>query len=85
MEDVYQVYKPYRLPNPKDTVLPIGQLVEVLDDSGMNWLVSTIADNSEEESMEVFVPKLCLRKYTKGENILLVLKCLILILSSIYS
>ena len=47
--------------------LPIGQLVEVLDQSGVNWLVCTVSSNGDHEPVEGFVPSKCLRPHKSGE------------------
>ena len=47
--------------------LPIGQLVEVLDQSDVNWLVCTVSSNGDHQPVEGFVPSKCLRPHKSGE------------------
>ena len=58
------MYKEYQPQSKDELPLAVGQLVEVLDQSGREWLVCTTGDGSE--PMEVFVSASALRKYQSG-------------------
>ena len=65
-EDLYVVVESFSSEREEFLTVKKGQLVEVLDQGGSNWLVLTIPAPGELET-EGFLPAICLRPAGEGE------------------
>jgi hypothetical protein len=59
--DLFEVFCTYSSDSKETLQLPVGQLVEVLDQTGERWLVCTYSEDGAHEATEGFVPSKCLR------------------------